>query len=73
MQKWLGESWDKVVERTRAARQQKKKEEGGDLGDGLDKNEEEELPKPKRRRGSRKMEKYSIDSEGEDEQLSPPR
>jgi hypothetical protein len=73
MKKWLGESWEEVVERTRAARQRRKREEGGELGDGLDEDEEEELPKPKRRRGSRKMEKYSIDSEGEDEQISPPR
>jgi hypothetical protein len=73
MQKWLGESWDEVVERTRAARQRRKREEGGDLGDGLDEDEEEGLPNPKRRRESRKMEIRAVDSEHGNEQIGPPR
>jgi hypothetical protein len=56
MQKWLGESWDEVVVRTKAARERRKEEDSEKSGDSLDEEEEEEeLPKPKRRRKSRKI------------------
>ncbi len=53
MQKWLGESWEEVVARTKEARQARKRE-SGELGDSLSEDEDEELPKPKRRRKARK-------------------
>ena len=78
MQKWLGESWDEVVARTKEARQGRKREEGGELGDGEDadedEDEDEELPKPKRRRKTRKRQKCDSDreeEEDEDEQIFP--
>jgi hypothetical protein len=73
MQKWLGESWDEVVARTKEARQRRKREEGGGLGDGSDEDEDEELPKPKRRRKARKRQKRDSDreEEDEDEQIFP--
>lgn len=74
MQKWLGESWDEVVARTKAARQRRKREEGRESGDGLDdEDEEEELPKPKRRRKSRKRQRLPSDGEDEDEDIVPMR
>ncbi|KAK4100943.1 hypothetical protein N658DRAFT_559135 [Parathielavia hyrcaniae] len=73
MQKWLGESWDEVVARTKEARQKKKREEGGGLGDGSDEDEDEALPRPKRRRKARKRQKYDSnrEEEDEDEQVVP--
>ncbi|KAK4244292.1 hypothetical protein C7999DRAFT_44010 [Corynascus novoguineensis] len=67
MQKWLGESWDEVVARTKEARQRRKREEGGRLGDGSDEDEDEELPKPKRHRKAKKRQKCDSDREEEDE------
>ncbi|KAK0714452.1 hypothetical protein B0T21DRAFT_375908 [Apiosordaria backusii] len=73
MQKWLGESWDEVLARTKEARQERKREQGGESGNGLDEDEDEESSKPKRHRNGRKRQKCESDrEEDEDEQLFPP-
>ncbi len=66
MQKWLGESWDEVVARTKEARQARKRE-GGELEDGLGEDEDEELSKPKRRRKAKKRQRCDSGEEEEDE------